>query len=127
MNISERLNRLMIEKKMKKSDLAKAMDTSSGYISDILDNPNKKIGSDKLASLKRNIPNLNIDWLLNGIEPMFISEYETLCKEIQGHIPPELESIIEEYIKTGDEKVKERMLGIMEGIRIAIKKWERLF
>jgi len=34
----------------------------------------------------------------------------------------ELEKIIEEYIKTGDEKVKERMLSIMEGIRMAIKK-----
>ena len=69
--IAQRLELIMQTKNINQKELAKAMETSSGYISDVLSKPNKKLGTEKLESLKRNL-NININWLIDGKGNMFL-------------------------------------------------------
>lgn len=62
MSVKERLKRYIRFENLKIKDFEASIQASNGYVNSI----SKGIGEDKVAKIKENYPNLNIEWLLWG-------------------------------------------------------------
>lgn len=102
--IGERLKALRKEKGLSQKELAKALDTSQGYISDI-EQGIKKPGADFLVSLKRFFE-IDLNWFLmdegKGVverAPIYLPEVGPADKK-----KLKLSSMLARIINEGDEK-----------------------
>ena len=69
-DIANRLRTLMARLGLNQVKLARMMDTSSAYVNNML-KEGKQPGSTILTSFKKNLPELNMNWLLTGEGDMF--------------------------------------------------------
>ena len=67
--IKDRLAAYLAAKKVNKSEFGRRIGVSSSYISSM----RKSIQPDKVASIAREFPDLNMSWLMTGEGPMLIS------------------------------------------------------
>jgi phage repressor protein C with HTH and peptisase S24 domain len=66
MNVKERLKKFIKFSEMTVSGFEKSISVTNGYVNSI----SKSIGIDKIEKIIEIYPNLNIEWMLAGIEPM---------------------------------------------------------
>jgi transcriptional regulator with XRE-family HTH domain len=136
-NLGERLKSLRKQKKMTQTQLAKAIGTSAGYLSEI-ENGTKRPGSDLLISLKREF-GVSLDDLVGGgaSAPMAVQEefpeyavdaeaFETAQKVVDEIIPelkmyPDLQK--EMVLIAAEEFAQLRSLGMPHTLKTRVRRW----
>lgn len=72
-NINTRLSKFIEHLKISQNEFAKSIGVSSPLISQMI-NKNSNFGIDTLYKIVTVYPNLNIDWLLKGVNPMILDQ-----------------------------------------------------
>lgn len=91
-NLSERIQKILTEKKLKKTDFAKSLGISSNYVYSILSGRKTHI-SETLAKLIENVYEYPAQWVMYGEESSassFLTLQEQTIKRIKQMQPEEL-------------------------------------
>ncbi len=85
--IAGRLRLIMSRMGLNQAKLAEMMDTSSAYVSNIL-KAGKQPGSTILSSFKKNLPEINLNWLITGDGEMFCNTQNNTPQTAETHHTP---------------------------------------
>lgn len=113
--ISGRFLYLMDKTKLNQSQFASKCGTSSAYISNII-NDGKQPGTKIYAALKKNLPEINLNWLITG-QGSYCTEFDNVVKtdRTEQHTTPTIDHVekIENLLERSQDTL-DRYLSLVE-------------
>lgn len=121
MSVKERLILYLDYKKVSKSDFGRSIGVSSAYVTSM----RKSIDSEKLQSIAKNYPDLNIGWLMTGEGEMLKNESSLPQPAEDLHVVPLLPisaqgGTFNDFVTSIKENECEKVVSPVKGIDMAV-------